>query len=118
MPRTVQQELVDYYLLKTNQKATNRLYTAYLGSMKALVNAGYTEYDIKSVIDYLVEHPPRNGFKPAFIQYTIDETLQKITVERLRKVEQFFEPSIVEEGNNLEKFKAQTKTKQKGMVDF
>lgn len=119
MPVSVGQELTNYYINKTQRKCTNQLYIRYMSSMKALLKAGYSEFDIKRVIDYLIDHPPKNGFTPPFLQYVMDDTLQKIKVNDMRKIEVFFEPSKEEEtSDNAEKFKKQGSIKIKGLVDF
>jgi hypothetical protein len=118
MPLNPNQELVNYYLEKTKQKCTSKVYTRYLSSFKSLRTAGYTDMDIKSVVDYLVDHPPRQGFTPPFIQYVIEETLQKIRVQQMTNVQAFFESPEEVIDNNLEKFKSQDKKLPKGMVKF
>jgi hypothetical protein len=119
MALNANQELVNYYLAKTGRKCTNKLYVQYLSSFRALKNAGYTDLDIKKVMDYLVEHPPKQGFTPPYIQYVIEDTLQKIKVQEMKKIEVFFNDNTVNvKDDNGDKYKSQNKVTIKGMVKF
>ena len=95
------QEILNYFLKKTNQKATNKVYMGYMSNVKSLIETGYTKQQIESVIDYLVDHPPRNGFHSmGFIQYVIEETLAKIKVKQYENTQSFFEATTEAENDS------------------
>ena len=117
-----EREVARYFFDKTGRKATPALFGQSLGQVKTLLLSGFTEEEIKKGIDYLVENPPKNGFRSlGFLSYCLDDILLKIKVKELRErasgvITQINETQ--EATNNVQKFLNQKEVKVKGTGKF
>jgi hypothetical protein len=114
-------DVARYFCDTFELKLTQKQFLIQVGIANSLLKAGYTEYDLTNIVQYLKEHPPAKGLSSlAYIQYVGNDILAKQKVQQYKQVESFFESSepIKDNEDNLAKFNMQKKTNQKGMVNF
>lgn len=122
MKMTQSQEIVKAFCEALRLRFTGTLYTRQIGQASALLKT-YTFEEIMSVIDYL----GRKGYKKpissiAFLQYIMNETLQSIEADSIKKKlaeqEVTFTPTVEEvKPLNQAKIK-ENKFVKRGMVSF
>lgn len=111
-------ELAKYFYDKTGLKcASQKMFFGAVSSGDALIKAGWTKQEVMQVIDYLIIHPPAKGmYSLAFVQYVMDETLDKIrAAEAKKQMEQMTTaPTTVSaDDDNRRKYEEQQRNKTK-----
>ena len=76
------QEVAKYYCDEFKLKLLNRQFMAQMGIASALLNAGYSVTELKSLIDYAKKYQP-DMYSLAFLQYVGSEWLASIKVAEM-----------------------------------
>ena len=78
------QEVAKYYCAQFNLKLLQKQFLAQLGIASALLNAGYSVLELKSLIDYAKKYKP-DMYSLAFLQYVGQEWLASIKVAEMQE---------------------------------
>lgn len=117
---TPAQEIVNHFIEKTNKRASTGWYRQQLGIANHLFDTGFTFDEVKSVIDYLVDNPPRNGFHSlGLLGYVMEEILIKIKAKEVKEQQQmqwqhYEDLNKHDDYSNMQKFQQNNKPKVKG----
>jgi hypothetical protein len=114
-------ENVQWFVETSGLKMTSAEFKRNLSHMRQIFDAGFTEEEYKSVVNYLLIHPPKSGSLTSlgYLLYCMNQILDKIKSEEIRS-HQFVVPEldIKEEVSNAEKYKQNNNVKIKGTGKF
>ena len=104
-----------------NKGVSKREYMRQVGIAKGLLEK-YTFDELKSVIDYLIHHPPKGGLSSLmYLKYVTDEILKHIEYQnKLKEAKNNNKVNLsnTKDKSNLIKYKQNNKRKLKGIGAF
>lgn len=101
---TVAKDIALYFFKKKNWKITPSLIAITIKQAKTLLDAGFTEKEIKMGIDYYIKYPPKDGLKSlgylnVALNYALEQIKQK---QELIKAQKLNEINIGNVGGDIE----------------
>jgi hypothetical protein len=78
--------VAQYFFNATHKRPTAATMKQSIGQARSLLNANFTPEEIIMVINYLVEHPPKDGLKSlGFLSYVMEDVLTQCRAKEVMK---------------------------------
>jgi hypothetical protein len=117
---TPAQEIVKYFVDKTGKRATQGWYAQQIGIVNTLFKTGFTFDEVKTGIDFVMEHPPVKGFSSlGLLGYVLEDVLIKAKAKEIKEQQQsqwqhYEDMNKHDDYSNQQKFQQNNKPKVKG----
>lgn len=95
------QEIAKHWFEVRQERVTPAIFSRTIIQARKLMECGFSEEEIISSIDYLNENPPPKGLTSlGYLNYVINETLEKIKFKEIKKEEKIVSSGMLKKNLN------------------
>ena len=82
----IAQNIAKFWFENRQERTTPAIFSRTIAQAKTLLNAGYSEEEIRKVILYLLDNPPKNGLSSlGYLSYVMNDTLKKVKIQEVKQ---------------------------------